>query len=39
MVVKHGLLHLVWEYLGPRGMRMGNGEGFIMRNFIVIAFT
>ena len=23
------------EYLGPRGMRMGNGEGSAMRNFIV----
>ena len=23
------------EYLGPRGMRMGSGEGSIMRNFIV----
>ena len=23
------------EYLGPRGMRMGNGEGSTMRNFIV----
>ena len=23
------------EYLGPRGMRMGSGEGSTMRNFIV----
>ena len=23
------------EYLGPRGMRMGSGEGYTMRNFIV----
>ena len=23
------------EYLGPRGMRMGNGEGSTMRSFIV----
>jgi len=23
------------EYVSPRGMRMGSGEGFIMRNFIV----
>ena len=23
------------EYLGPRGMRMGSGEGSTMKNFIV----
>jgi hypothetical protein len=23
------------DYLGPRGMRMGSGEGFTVRNFIV----
>jgi len=25
------------EYLGPKEVRMGNGEGSIMRNFIVCA--
>jgi hypothetical protein len=30
MDVKHGLL-----YLGSRGMRIRNGEGFAMRNFII----
>jgi hypothetical protein len=23
------------EYLGPRGMRMGSGEGFTIRNCVV----
>ena len=26
---------ILGEYLGPRGMRMGSGEGSTMRNFIV----
>ena len=47
MVMKHGLTlreesrlrvfenRILCEYLGPKGMRMGSGEGNTMRNFIV----
>ena len=27
------------EYLGPRGMKMGSGEGSAIRNFIVVPLT
>jgi hypothetical protein len=37
MVIENRMLRRIFgsEYLGPKGLRMGSGEGFTIRNLVV----